>query len=574
MANSEDYLDGLLDSVKTVRSDVKRAEEIAEESRKQREEQRNSRISPDDDFMEANGLHDYTPEPTSYVNLRKAFSEDDFLREFEEDLALDETDVDAFIRDFEEEIEREEMAFSQKEETSFMDSIENIVNQAKEQIEQGEISLDMPEEEEEFHEDTEGQESVMDFSGAPKESDMDGEVSQEDVPVGNENQEQEELPEENLPNMDEDFQGEAPDIGMESPEEEDLPALGELEEDFPSPEESGEMLDEDNADMDLMDLLSGDADLGDIGALLQADDENIELEESQEEFELQADAVGGEDDLLAGLTEEPDVEAKKPGFFQKILSIFAKKSKDDCSEKSEEVLDISGEKEEDVSQENLDILKSLDEAEQEQEAKEKKRKEKKEKKPKEKKEKKPKEPREKKPKKERVPDNSPKIPTKLIMVFVALSISVVVLITLGQSVMGYRMALSNARSAFNSGEYFTAYEELMGVTLKEDDQELFRKARLLGDLQKRNREYQILMDKEKYPLVLDSLVIGVARYVEHYEEAKELGIEDEYKTLGESLVQLLSDQFGVTRDDAVAMYKLNREEYSIRIDEIIEQSNL
>ena len=72
--------------------------------------------------------------------------------------------------------------------------------------------------------------------------------------------------------------------------------------------------------MDLMDLLSWDADLGDIGALLQADDENIELEESQEEFELQADAVGGEDDLLAGLTEEPDVEAKKPGFFQKVLS--------------------------------------------------------------------------------------------------------------------------------------------------------------------------------------------------------------------------------------------------------------
>lgn len=545
MANSEDYLDGLLDSVKTVRSDVKRAEEIAEESKKQREEQRNSRISPDDDFLEANGLHDYTPEPTSHVNLRKAFSEDDFLREFEEDLALDETDVDSFIRDFEEEIEREEMAFSQKEEASFMDNIENIVNQAKEQIKQGEISLDMSEEEEEFHEDTEDQESVMDFSGALEESDMDWEVSQEDVSVGTENQEQE-----------------------------DLPALGELEEDFPSLEESGEMLDEDNADMDLMDLLSGDADLGDIGALLQADDENIELEESQEEFELQADAVGGEDDLLAGLTEEPDVEAKKPGFFQKILSIFTKKSKNDSSENSKEVLDISGEKEEDVSQVNLDILKSLDEAEQEQEEKEKKRKEKKEKKSKEKKEKKPKEPREKKPKKERVPDNSPKIPTKLIMVFVALSISVVVLITLGQSVMGYRMALSNARSAFNSGEYFTAYEELMGVTLKEDDQELFRKARLLGDLQKRNREYQILMAKEKYPLVLDSLVIGVARYVEHYEEAKELGIEDEYKTLGESLVQLLSDQFGVTQDDAVAMYKLNREEYSIRIDEIIEQSNL
>ena len=37
LANSEDYLDGLLNSVNTVRSDVKKAEEIAEESRKQRD---------------------------------------------------------------------------------------------------------------------------------------------------------------------------------------------------------------------------------------------------------------------------------------------------------------------------------------------------------------------------------------------------------------------------------------------------------------------------------------------------------------------------------------------------------
>ena len=42
MANSEDYLDGLLNSVQNVRKDVSLAEEQAEENRRLREEQRTS----------------------------------------------------------------------------------------------------------------------------------------------------------------------------------------------------------------------------------------------------------------------------------------------------------------------------------------------------------------------------------------------------------------------------------------------------------------------------------------------------------------------------------------------------
>lgn len=554
MANSEDYLDGLLDSVKTVRSDVKKAEEIAEESRKQREEQRNSRISPSDDFMTASGLHDYRPEPTLHSHLRKAFSEEDFLREFEEDLAAEETDVDAFIRDFEEEINREEMAFAGEEEPTFLDNIEDIVNQAKEQIEQGEVPFDLPMEEEIVEPDS-------DYDGADT-------TEPEEMTLSVDNDE-----DEMVPSIEEEEMIPSPDN-----EEEELPDLGGLEKDMPAVDETDDMLDEDDADMDLMDLLSGDSDLGDIGALLQADDENIDLEESQEEFELQADAVNAGDNLLDGFMESDDSEAeeegKKPGFLSKLLSIFSKKSKDKRDEDAGEVIDISSEEVDDVSQENLDILKSLDEAESEGAKKEKKKKEKKEKKKKEPKEKKVKEPKEKKPKKEREPDNSPKIPVKIIMIFVLLSVSIVVLITLGQSVLGYKLALSNARGAYNVGDYFLAYEDLMGVELKEQDENLFKKSRLLGDLQKRSREYHILMTNEKYGMALDSLVIGVARYDENYEEAKTLGIEDEYKALGEALVQLLADQFGVTREDAVAMYKLNREDYSIRLDEIIEACNL
>ena len=75
-------------------------------------------------------------------------------------------------------------------------------------------------------------------------------------------------------------------------------------------------------------------------------------------------------------------------------------------------------------------------------------------------------------------------------------------------------------------------------------------------------------------MALDSLVIGDARYEENLDEAKELGIEDEYTKLGDALAELLQDQYGVSSEDAVAMYQLNREDYSLRIDEIIASLHL
>ncbi len=148
------------------------------------------------------------------------------------------------------------------------------------------------------------------------------------------------------------------------------------------------------------------------------------------------------------------------------------------------------------------------------------------------------------------------------------------LITVGQKVMGYRNALAQSRSAYGNGDYFTAYENLVGVSLKKDDEDLFKKSRLLGDLQKRNQEYNVFMNKKMYAMALDTLIIGVNRYQENLEEAQKLDIEKEYTSLGEPLVQLLSDQFGVTVEDAEEIYNLSREEYSIRIDEMIKEAKL
>lgn len=567
MANSEDYLDGLLNSVQNVRKDVSLAEEQAEENRRLREEQRN-RIRPEDDFMEACGLNHYTPEKSTHSNLRKAFSEDDFLRRFEEELEDDSQDADAFLRDFEEELSRDELAFEQElsqdedvEEdiqtqeqeagaASFLDNIEQIVNQAKEQIEQGDSSLETELTQDHVLDSTESQEDEID--DLPDISMDDG--ADDLLPL------EEFSPDElDAQFADTDDNSEEPMQTTGSEEEMDVPV----------------MTDEEDDEVDLMDLLSGDADLDDISSLLEADENHIELEESQQEYETQVAAEQSQeasDEERAGSDDAWGAESGKfnlGALIDKIKSIFSRNKKEDGE--AEKVLDISSGEGDNLSQENLEILKDLADADKK--AAEKK---------KPKKEKKPKEPKEKKPKKERVkkekppkppkePDNSPKIPGKVIFVFLLLGVTFVILVTLGQQMMGYKLSLSDARSAYNKGDYLAAYDELMGLELKEEDSDLFRKARLLGDLQKRQEEYQTFMQTEMYEFALDSLVTGVARYEENKDEASELGIETEYQTMGEELVRLLQDQFGVSMDDAVDLYKCNREDYSIRLDAIIEE---
>lgn len=567
MANSEDYLDGLLNSVQNVRKDVSLAEEQAEENRRLREEQRN-RIRPEDDFMEASGLNHYTPEKSTHSNLRKVFSEDDFLRRFEEELEDDSQDADAFLRDFEEELSRDELAFeqelSQDEDAdediqtqeqeagaaSFLDNIEQIVNQAKEQIEQGEPPLETELTQDHVLDSTESQEDeIDDLPDISMDDGADGLLPLEEF-----------SPDElDAQFADTDDNSEEPMQTTGSEEEMDVPV----------------MTDEEDDEVDLMDLLSGDADLDDISSLLEADENHIELEESQQEYETQVAAEQSQeasDEERAGSDDAWGAESGKfnlGALIDKIKSIFSRNKKEDGE--AEKVLDISSGEGDNLSQENLEILKDLADADKK--AAEKK---------KPKKEKKPKEPKEKKPKKERVkkekppkppkePDNSPKIPGKVIFVFLLLGVTFVILVTLGQQMMGYKLSLSDARSAYNKGDYLAAYDELMGLELKEEDSDLFRKARLLGDLQKRQEEYQTFMQTEMYEFALDSLVTGVARYEENKDEASELGIETEYQTMGEELVRLLQDQFGVSMDDAVDLYKCNREDYSIRLDAIIEE---
>ncbi len=608
MANSEDYLDGLLNSVQTVREDVSKAEKQAERKQLEREINRN-KISPEDDFMQASGIDQFTPQPQSYKNLRSAFSEDDFLREFEEELATeDSADYDDFLREFEEELDADnaddENASSSGEPDGFLDNLDQIISQAKKQIQAeekvkrkknknnitiSEESVDVSQQQdeetdtfetsitqqEEFHQDATEEASVEYESGTQEDAlkiadsldDFPDLGLQNEKPIITDFSENATEPDvEDVPELE--IEREMPD---EADSFDDMPDLTFM--DDVRLEDGSEAPLSGDAEPDLLDLLSGDADLNDISSLLQADEGNVTLDEAQENFDEQAENVAV-DSNVSDSTEAKD--SNKTSIFDRIKKILFSKGKTSADEEEGKLLDITPEDQEDLAQENMEILKAMEETEPTADKKpeKKKKKEKKPKEPKQPKPKKEKKPKEPKPKKERKPDTSPKIPTKLIMIFLLLGLSIVALVFLGQKFLGYSISTNSAQSAYDNGDYFSAYEELVGLELDADDEELFAKSRLLADLQKREREYNVFISQEDYALALDALIMGVGSYNENYADAEAYGVEDVYQDLGDTLLTLLKDQFGISEEEALEIYSLNREDYSIRINEIIKELGL
>ena len=113
MSNSEDYLDGLLNSISQKKTDVEEAIDFDEKSIQSKIADMSS-VDPNDDFMDATGISNYQPTKMSHDNLREAFSESDLLKEFEDELSAGS--YDKFIDDFNREIDEEEAMFEKGEE--------------------------------------------------------------------------------------------------------------------------------------------------------------------------------------------------------------------------------------------------------------------------------------------------------------------------------------------------------------------------------------------------------------------------------------------------------------------------
>lgn len=543
MSNTEDYLDGLLNSV---------------------EGKQNKNIKPEIPELEP----DFTQQPEVLSESHGKDAEQEFLDSFEREFLSGEN-TDEFIRQFERELDEEAGKGFAGEDSGdeFFDNINNLINSTGEKA------------------DTTSELPVED-------DDMDFMVNTlEDIPG-------------------DDINFSTDSIALDD-EDEPLPGISELT--AASEPETDDLVGD---DQDFMDLLQSEGDFSDIGDMLNSEEEPAE---NGDDFSDESDGLTFEevpiDDTM--VLEDPvdeslnDVdEGKKKSGKDKEVSGFLKKlsqvlfgeeegEEETVAESSKAAAPTVTPSIEDLSDENLMILQELEGAgetepkepeevpETEEEAKARKKREKEEKKAKKKAEKAEKKAqakaakeakaakkakKEKKPKKPKEPDNTPPLPKKPVILCFIMAGSFLVLVLLGTNLFGYSSSMENAKREFGLGNYAEAYQMVAGLEIKEQDDEVYQKYRLMGMVSGEYHAYQTFMEAGIYDMALDSLVRTVGRCQKYQPDAEVYGCTGELSKLQEQATGALGG-FGITEERALELYAVEeREEYSSQINTILEQA--
>ena len=169
-----------------------------------------------------------------------------------------------------------------------------------------------------------------------------------------------------------------------------------------------------------------------------------------------------------------------------------------------------------------------------------------------------------------MPDNSPKIPIKHIIVWLVLAASFVALILLFTKLIGYKTSINNAKSAYENGNYIEGYYALNGVEVKEQDVVLYNQIYLMAVQQQKLNSFNIFMQNHKYDLALDQLILAYGTYRDNSSDAASLGIGDAYDEFGAQISASLSENFHVSSDEAYVLYSMeSRQDYTVAIMNIL-----
>lgn len=309
--------------------------------------------------------------------------------------------------------------------------------------------------------------------------------------------------------------------------------------------------------LDLLNMMSEDEDLKDIGDLLKSDEDSY-LGISDEELfgEPPTENEGG--------GPETERKEKKTSLFGKV---FGKKKTEADKTKSDENEQIIKEVEEEIKGEDNKLekkskkkkekksknkknvkVKGGEEGQEDQEEKEDKsgKKGKKEKKRKEKKAKPPKE-------KEMLPKEPP-LPKKPVILIMLMAASILALVLLSHSVIDYQSSISKADSSFINRNYEDAYENILGVNVKEDDKQLYNRIRVMMKLEAKYKMYLSHIEQNKYDEALNDLIMGVIKYDQYKEDAEELAIDQAFDDELALIEEQLNVVFGVEAEQARDWY--------------------
>ena len=276
-------------------------------------------------------------------------------------------------------------------------------------------------------------------------------------------------------------------------------------------------------------------------------------------------------------------EPKEPGFFSKLLNTLFEETEEEDDDQLQE-MEVSDENREviaTVENEKIENKKSKkakkgkkgkegskqeSEGEDDEEAPVDEKKAAKEKKKREKKEKKEQKERERKEKEEEekaVPKK--KLPRGKVFSIFAFCFTLLAVIVILCFVIPQQQDLKKAREAYYEQDYLTVYQNLQGKDLSDSDYILYMRSRMILNMQGKLDNYLVYMGMDKEMAALNELMLAVHYYQSNRVLAEEYGALGEMDTIYAQILSVLEQQYQVDEQEAIDIFALDDLSYNERL---------
>lgn len=151
----------------------------------------------------------------------------------------------------------------------------------------------------------------------------------------------------------------------------------------------------------------------------------------------------------------------------------------------------------------------------------------------------------------------------------------IILILLGVTVVfgtqqfNYHMVVTRATTYFEMQKYKKAYDQIVGVEVKDRDQQIKDKIYCVMYVQQQIDSYHNFLKLQMYENGLDSLIKGLRKYDKHYEEAKELGIEKDLDYLRETILSELTVEYHLSEAQVNEWMQLDQASYTVQLQNYV-----
>ena len=141
-------------------------------------------------------------------------------------------------------------------------------------------------------------------------------------------------------------------------------------------------------------------------------------------------------------------------------------------------------------------------------------------------------------------------------------------IIIGTNIFGNGLDKKKATNYFEMHRYSQAYESAVGTNMKEKNPEQYKKIVTVMKVQHALDSYQNYENVKKYPEALDALLMGLKKYDANKKTAYDLEIENDLASVYDKILDILSDEFGLSKSQAYDILSLGSSEYTSKVNAI------